>query len=147
MSLYKHLKNHSDHEEGAGGHDWPFLVPMLDLVFILLFFFIIMSNSAQYVFDIKLPRPDSSYEGATQKSDGDLTIKLFVTKKTFMIDKTEFTDFNEFRDEILARSKGNAEIPMTVASDRDVELERFLKLMTFLKSQDFKRVDILMKKE
>lgn len=145
MSKFDDLKNNYRHDSSS--HDWPFLVPMLDVVFILLFFFIVMSNTAQYVFDINLPKPDSSYSNPVTETNPDKDIKVFIKANVFLLDDKKFDNSQELKDYIVEVAKGDTKMRITVASDRTVELEKFLDIMTFLKSKGFENVDILMKKE
>ena len=146
------IHNNDDHSSNGGHGDMPFLVPLLDLTMILLFFFVIMSNAAQNVFDIKLPSADKSYDTTyTPPADESEVVKIFITQTNFMIDKTSFDDIEKFKESISAivqskvqQGKDPKDIKMTVSSSKEVEVQRFLKIMTFLKSTGLEKVDIIM---
>ena len=133
---------------GGGGHlNLPFLVPMLDMVLILLFFFIMMSNTAQKVFDIKLPSPDKSYNKAYVPPK-ETVLKVVIKQDNYYIDDVNFATYDEFSAAILSKiqaTEGGTEgLRVTVASDKSVDVQSFLKVMTFLKNQGLEKVDIIM---
>ena len=144
-------RDHAEYSRTSHG-DMPFLVPLLDLTMILLFFFVIMSNAAQNVFDIKLPSADKSYKkDYIPQDDKDEPIKILIKNGTFMLDEKEFTNFDEFKGVInkivfekIQIGKDAKDIKMTVASSKDVDVQTFLKVMTFLKSTGLEKVDIIM---
>ncbi len=136
-------------DESSGGHmDFPYLMPMLDMVLILLFFFVIMSNSAQNVFDIKLPAPDNGYQKEFKPDLEDKKIKIFIKPDVFMIDNATYLNIDEFKAAIQTQINNvggdKNKLNLTIASDKAVDVERFLKVMTFLKSSGLEKVDIIM---
>jgi biopolymer transport protein ExbD len=144
------IKNHDDNNERSHG-DMPFLVPLLDLTMILLFFFVIMSNVAQNVFDIKLPNKDKTYNQAYIPLDKDEPIKIFIKIDNLGVNDQIFSDIESFKQNILQliqqelqNGKQISEIKITVSSDKNVDVQKFLQIMTFLKSQGLEKVDILM---
>jgi biopolymer transport protein ExbD len=144
------MPNNNEDESTSGHIDFPYLMPMLDMVLILLFFFVIMSNSAQYVFDIKLPNADKSYNEQYAEKQDQKELKLFIKQDCFMIDAETFTDIDLFKEQIVTQTSGISnknDINITVASDDEVDVQRFLNVMTFLKSSGFEKVNILMKKD
>jgi|GEM_PF-3363778 len=146
------IKNHDDSSESYGHGDMPFLVPLLDLTMILLFFFVIMSNAAQNVFDIKLPNADSNYQNSYIPTDADnQAIKLFIKADDLMINDTHYANIAEFKQAITKliiaqtlQGKDIKDIKLSVASSKNVEVQKFLEIMTFLKSTGLEKVDILM---
>jgi biopolymer transport protein ExbD len=138
-----------DNDKGSDdGHlNLPFLVPMLDMVLILLFFFIMMSNTAQNVFDIKLPSPDKAYSKAYTPPK-ETILKVTIKADSFYINETPISKYEEFTAKMIeqiANTEGGKEaLRITVASDKQVEVQSFLKVMTFLKNQGLEKVDIIM---
>lgn len=122
------------------------LNPLLDVVFILLIFFILTANVAQNVFDLNLPKPDESY-----KSEKDLevenTIRLTLfTNGEYAIEGKKVLGYNSLKEYILEEYNKNPFINFLVIVENTLPVERMLELLTFFRSKEITKIDILLTK-
>lgn len=126
----------------GGGEDLlPDLTAMLDILFILLVFFLLTAGTAFHTLDLDLPATKSSSLPVANKAK---TILLEVKKDGYMLDKkpiAEMAALEQAIPEVMAAS-GNSKL--IVAGDKAISIERFLEVLTFLRVNGIEAADILM---
>jgi biopolymer transport protein ExbD len=123
------------------------LTPMIDIVFILLVFFILTANVAQNVFDLSLPGADENYK--EEKEAGDLKqikITLF-TSGQYAIGEEKFQEYFKFKDRIVTIHNTEPKTEFLIISENTLPVEKLMELLTFLKSKNITKIDILLKKQ
>lgn len=103
----------------------PDLTPVIDIVFILLIFFMVTSVFKKEDTIIKLNLPDLHAQAKVQEKK---PVVIELSKEELAIDK-EFYDFEKLSD-ILSKYKKETKIEIRI--DKNVEYERVMKLFDLL---------------
>jgi biopolymer transport protein ExbD len=74
-------------------------------------------------------------------------ITLEIYKDYFALDGEKISDFNVLKTAIIAAVENDNEAKFVIASDKEVSIEKLLKLLTYLQSQGITNANILMKNE
>ncbi|MBL4740946.1 MAG: biopolymer transporter ExbD [Sneathiella sp.] len=122
----------------------PDLTTLLDILFILLVFFILTAGAAYRTLDLTLP------EGAAEEVAQSPTEKHYIVEiklSGYALDGENFGDFDALKTAINKATSQNSDKNFIVAGDKAVSLERFLILLTYLQSRGIETANILMKKE
>lgn len=119
------------------------LTPVIDVVFILLIFFMLASNFNK-VGEINLDIAKES----TKASEEDIKIlKLMVHQDgTIMSDGKVYND-NEILTMIQIATKSVSQYSIILTSKKDVTYQRFLSVMNYLKSNNLNNIKIGIKKK
>ena len=119
------------------------LTPVIDVVFILLIFFMLASNFNK-VGEINLDIAKES----TKASEEDIKIlKLMVHQDgTIMSDGKVYND-NEILTMIQIATKSVSQYSIILTSKKDVTYQRFLSVMNYLKSNNLSNIKIGIKKK
>jgi biopolymer transport protein ExbD len=132
--------------EDAGG-SWaalaPDLTPLLDVLFILLVFFILTANSVRHALDIDLPR-----EGAEQArpvtEQQPIVVGLHPGADSWEINGRRLNEWTIVQEAIRAAHRRAPEAPIVVGAARAAEVERLLQLLAFLQAEGLSAAQILM---
>lgn len=101
------------------------LTPLIDVVFLLLIFFIVASEFKKNETILNLTLPESSSNKVITKKE-DILIELSSTKLAF---KAKEISFIELKDDL---SQINKKSPIIVKIDKDVKYEKIVKLLDLL---------------
>jgi biopolymer transport protein ExbD len=74
-------------------------------------------------------------------------ITLEIYKDYFAINKQKIADFDALKIAINAAAKNDNKASFVIASDKEVAIEKLLKILTYLQSQGITNANILMKNE
>ncbi|MAZ02377.1 MAG: hypothetical protein CMN56_04500 [Sneathiella sp.] len=122
----------------------PDLTPMLDILFILLVFFLLTVGTVLKSLDLKLP---SAVEEELTQVNEPRHIMLEIRESSYAIDGEQINNFVELKTalpKIIAEKPG---YELIVAGDRRIAIERLLRVLTFLQTQGIDAANILMQKE
>ena len=114
------------------------MTPMLDVVFILLIFFIVTSSIEKTkIFDVTLPTASQSEVGDTKNLSFEIDVDELVTYQgqKYTIDES----FN-----ILLQNSGGIDT-LILYADKDLRTEVFVKLADFAKSNGYSQVALATK--
>ncbi|MCG8491560.1 MAG: biopolymer transporter ExbD [Sneathiellales bacterium] len=121
----------------------PDLTPMLDILFILLVFFMLTAGAVFQSLDLTLPEDKTDSVPPLEAAQH---IVVEIKKNEYLIDKKSLKDIAAFKS---AFSKIRQDFPkreVVIAGDKEVSIERFLEILTYLKSQKIDAANILMLK-
>lgn len=122
------------------------LTVLLDIVFILLIFFILTANVAQNVFDLTLPKADENYKEEESLANKGTIIKLTLfTNGEYAIGDNRLSDYSTFKNQILAKYEKNKAVEFLVIPENTLPVEKLMELLTFFKSHNIAKIDILLK--
>ena len=122
---------------------------MLDVVFVMLVFFIVIAGASQSIFKMKLSEADKSF--SSEKSENSsIKISIFENGK-YAVGSTICSNYEAFRAELF---KANQKIDtlnksstlFLVIPEKNVSAERLMKVLSFMKSEKMTNVDILLDK-
>ncbi|NRA84662.1 MAG: biopolymer transporter ExbD [Gammaproteobacteria bacterium] len=118
------------------------LTPMLDILFIVLVFFILTANPVEMALSVELPSKGA--EQATPLSDKrHIQITLFANNTWGLADK-KFEDRAAIEQAIKQAVSDSPNSDIVIASEKDATVEHLLALMTFLKQQNLQAAHIKM---
>lgn len=126
-------------------HDlMPDLTPLLDVMFMLIVFFILTANAVPYAMDVNLPE-DSEEVTQAVIDNGFLNISLLPQEQGWKINDTHYKVETQFKQGLKEQIEGNKKVIIT--GDKDVSMQKLLSLMTFLRKNNIETADIIMERK
>jgi len=122
----------------------PDLTPMLDILFILLVFFMLSAGAVFQSLDLTLP---SSVAEELAIVNEPKQIMLEIRAHDYAVDGQVIVDFDHLRQTLVKVIKQKPAHEVIVAGDKDISIERLLTVLTHLQSQGIQSANILMQKE
>lgn len=121
----------------------PDLTPLLDVMFLLIFFLILTTNSLPYKIDLDIPK-DNEGAATQNKEQNILMVKILANNKGWLIEDKEFANFDLFKQNLLNNHKRKAQ-KITIMSEASVRVQEFIDLLLFLQKHEIQTADILVK--
>ena len=118
------------------------LTPVIDVVFILLIFFMLASNFNK-VGEINM---DMTKESTTSSKEDIKIIKLLVRQDQTVLSEGKVYDDSELLGMINLAIKDASKYSIVLTSKDDVTYQRFLNLISYLKTNELSNVSIGLKK-
>jgi biopolymer transport protein ExbD len=118
------------------------LTPLLDVLFLLLVFLVLIANSAQYQIDVSLPALDSADTTASSQENS-LLIKLYDGGDRWQIDNQAYTAWDDVCHALDKQCSDNKSLKIVLASDKDVKLKGFLKIIHYLQKLGITNIETL----
>ncbi|WP_420548599.1 biopolymer transporter ExbD [Curvivirga sp.] len=122
----------------------PDLTPMLDILFILLVFFLLTAGAVLQSMELTLP---SSVSEELEMVDTPNHILLEIRNESYAVNGNSMDTFSKFKDAAASQVKEQANDSVIVAGDKDISMERLLEVLTYLQSEGIQVANILMQKE
>ena len=117
------------------------LTPVIDVVFILLIFFMLASNFNK-IGEIDM---DIAKETNSASKEEIKLIELLIRQDETVISDGKVYDDNELVTMIKHLTKGKSKYSIILTSKEDVTYQRFLYLMNFLKNNEINNINIGLK--
>ena len=117
------------------------LTPVIDVVFILLIFFMLASNFNK-IGEIDM---DMTKEANSASKEDIKLIKLLIRQDETVISDGKVYDDNELVTMIKHQTKDKTKYSIILTSKDDVTYQRFLYLMNFLKNNEINNINIGLK--
>ena len=118
------------------------LTPVIDIVFILLIFFMLASNFNQ-VGEVNM---DLTKESITSSKEDIKIIKLLVRQDETVLSEGKMYEDNEILSMINLAIEDAAKYAIILTTDDDVTYQRFLNIISYLKNNKLDNVSIGLKK-
>ena len=134
----------SDPHDGTLRDLAPDLTPMLDILFILLVFFMITAGAVFQSLDLTLP---SSVAEELSIVNVPKHIMLEIRENGYAIDGKTINDFAMLKKLVPDTIKAKPEHELIIAGDKNIPIEQLLKVLTYLQSQGIEAANILMQNE
>ncbi len=138
------FSGHSPVKESVLHELAPDLTPLLDIIFILLVFFMLSAGIALQSLDIKLPRSVAETLSPLSPSKH---IVLEIQQYNYLVAGNQVQSFTELEAEISAAIAARPNDELIIAGDREIAIGRLLKVLTYLQSQGIVAANILMQEE
>ncbi|MFZ8864557.1 MAG: biopolymer transporter ExbD [Rickettsiales bacterium] len=122
----------------------PDLTPLLDVLFILIFFLILTTNTLPYKIDLELPQ-DKEDVAEVSNQPNNLIIKILAENKGWFIAEQKFVDFANFKNNLISNYQKNQQ-QVVIMSEPQVAVEQFIDLLLFLQKNNIQTADILVQK-
>lgn len=121
----------------------PDLTPLLDIVFILILFLILSSNNLPYKIDLDIPQ-DKEGIAEQNKENNFLIVKILANNQGWLVEDKKFDNFADFKKNLL-ENYHDKETKITIMSDAQVKVQKFVDLLLFLQKHQIQTADILVK--
>lgn len=118
----------------------PDLTPLLDIIFILLIFFMLTSGNIAQSLKMTLPE---NVQKALPNMEVEKHILLEIGKNSYGFDGKKFSRFHQL--DAVIKTKNWKENKLIIASDKEVSVEKLLEVLTYLQQNGIKNTNILMK--
>ncbi len=122
-------------------HLTPDLTPLIDVVFLILIFFMVSSTFKKEELALLLTLPDANSAIVEIKKE-DINIELSVTEVAIKGEKVSFEDLDK-----LFASVNDKKKPINVRIDKDVTYERVVKLLDILNKHSLNNLALESQKE
>ncbi|OUR75412.1 hypothetical protein A9Q83_18525 [Alphaproteobacteria bacterium 46_93_T64] len=122
----------------------PDLTSLLDILFILLVFFILSAGASYRSLDLTLPKNVSE---ETTLPTPQKHIMLEIRAEGYAIDGRKFSTLQQLKSDLLQTLRTKPDPKLVVAGDKSASIERLLNVLTFLQSKGIKAANILMQQE
>ena len=119
------------------------LAPMLDVVFMLLVFFLLTIGASFPSIELELPKGQS--EVTAQPDKNQLVVE--VTKNGYRLDSREFTEIMELESYLEKRKKTNRGLTVFIAGEKETPLQPVISLLTALQRKEIQTANILMEEK
>ena len=121
----------------------PDLTPLLDVMFMLIVFFLLTANAVPYAMDVNLPTDPESITRAVEDPDL-LSVTLLPDDQGWKINDLSFTREQDFKSALKETAQGNNKV--MIIGDKEVSIEKLLHVMAFLRKNNIEAADIVMEK-
>lgn len=121
----------------------PDLTPLLDVMFMLIVFFLLTANAAPYALDVTLPEDKENVIQAVEDPDM-LSITLLSEGKGWKVNDKVYQDERVFKDALKLQVKDNKKV--IIIGDKDVSMQKLLMVMSFLRKHNIEAADIMMER-
>lgn len=122
----------------------PDLTPMLDILFILLVFFILTAGAVFQSLELTLPENVSE---ELELAQAPKHIMLEIRPQNYALDGEEFSTLADLKDRVSTAVRAKPDYELIVAGDKQASIERLLNVLTYLQSQGIDAANILMQKD
>jgi len=121
----------------------PDLTPLLDVMFMLIVFFLLTANAVPYALDVNLPEDNDEISQAINDPNM-LSVTLLPTDSGWKINDTAYQDEDKFKSALKQKATDNKKV--MIIGDKDVSMDKLLQVMTFLRKNNIEAADIVMEK-
>ncbi|MDD2158966.1 biopolymer transporter ExbD [Pseudomonas sp. MIL19] len=121
----------------------PDLTPLLDVIFIVLVFFLLTSQTPLLELPLQLPQSREALPAASGGSGERMQIQLSA-EGTWRFNGAQQADFSALRTELTAAFTADNAAGLDLALDRQAPLSAFLDLMALLQQQGIQDSRILL---
>ena len=132
-----------DEDQGIMSDLLPDLTPLLDVMFMLIIFLVLTTNTMQQFFDVTLPE-DKEDALETLTEDDTIKITIFADDDLWAINDTKYQDYEEFKKSIVDLYFASPGTKVVVYGDESATINRLMGLLTFLRSKGIETADIVM---
>ncbi len=122
----------------------PDLTPLLDVMFMLIVFFILTANAVPYALDINLPEDTENITQAVEDPNI-LFITLLPDEEGWRINETHYQSEDDFKQALKEQAQDNKQA--IIAGDKDVSMQKLLTVLAFLRKHNIETADIIMQRE
>lgn len=119
----------------------PDLTPLLDVMFMLIIFFILTANAVPYTLDVNLPEDTEDVVQAIEDPTM-LSVTLLPNDDEWKINDVLYQDEIKFKEALTAITIDKKQV--VIIGDKDVSMQKLLTVMTFLRKHNIEAADIVM---
>lgn len=135
------LKTKSKSRGSQGFDVLPDMTPMLDIIFMLLVFFILTSGVTFRSLELALPSTTDPNLAAAKE---DNSVLLQINQANFVIDDNDIDNIDALGVYIDEMSQHRSDAELVIACDKGVPVQRFLDVLTLITKKKIAIAKILM---
>ncbi len=117
---------------------------MVDMMFILTFFFMLTAQSLPFGMEVNLPQTGTK---AMEQKEKQITLSIPNNANEWLIDGTPYQDFGGAKAAILSRIQAQPGLQVIIAGDSKAPIEKLYQAMVFLSENNIPTASILMESE
>lgn len=121
----------------------PDFTPLIDVMFMLIVFFILTANSVPYALDVSLPNDTEEITQPVEDPDM-ISITLLTKEKGWKINDIMFESEDDFKAALKKKTQNNKKV--IIIGDKAVSMQKLLNVMAFLRKHNIEAADIMMDK-
>ncbi len=122
------------------------LTPLLDVIFIVLVFLMLSSNTAPLALPVDLPTEGAEL-AKTVEAPKTLTVSLVHEPAEWGVDGEVMTQWPEVAAALRGARERDPELQLIIAGDRNVPMERLVQLLSFLQAHQWTAASIMMEQD
>lgn len=132
-----------DQQSGELGRDFmPDLTPMIDILFILIVFFLLTIAPNFRILDLQLPVDNNA---AIAKHEARLLLE--ITTDYYALDGQRLMTLAALKEALAVAVRERPQQPLLIATDRQLSMQRLLPVLSELQSQGIVAASILLRGE
>lgn len=131
-----------DAEHGAGDLAMD-LTPLLDVLFMVLVFFLLTANSVPVALKLDLPR-DGTDSAQPIGNDQLIRLEIHADAPYWRIDGQPFAEWDQARDQLQLLHTGSPDSAIVIAGERKAPLEYMVSVLGFLEAEQIPVVQVLL---
>lgn len=135
--------NASAEREGIATDLLPDLTPLLDVLFMLIIFLVLTSNSLTKAFDIAVPE-DSEGVAHDVNDQHTLSITIFSDAGKWAINDQEFNNKDDFKQAFIEEHEKQPDANVIVYGQKSAPIDKLMAVLTFLRTKNIENADIVM---
>lgn len=132
------------HAAEKAGFSFPDMTALLDVIFILLVFFLLTANAATQALTVTLPTDTLGQTQAIEVNQS-ITITLFADEQRWGVNQQSFNSWPQARQQLLSLLAQQPDAQIILAGDQQVSLQKLLAVFTWLQSQQLTAAQIIMR--
>lgn len=122
------------------------LTPLIDMIFIVIVFLLLTANTRLLSLPVSVPETDDA-EVVSSHDKEVINITISLDNNGWSIDKQYHPDWAQFKQSLLADIKERPESVIAIASDKEADVQRFVKVLTLLQKNQIQNTQIILKEE
>ncbi len=122
----------------------PDLTAMLDVIFMLLVFFILTANSVEYALTLDLPEKGADLATPVGNQET-ITLTLFLDEERWAVEDQLLNSWEMVEKTIIETRNERPDVNVIIAGDRRVAMERLLQVLAFLQREGIDAAEIMMR--
>jgi len=122
----------------------PDLTPLLDVMFMLIVFFILTANAVPFALDVNLPEDSEQITQAIDNPDM-LSVTLLPGTGGWKVNDTVYNLERDFKKALETKARDNKEV--VIIGDQNVSMQKLLSVMAFLRKHNIEAADIIMEQK
>lgn len=123
---------------------FPDMTALLDVIFILLVFFLLTANATPQALTVSLPTDTLGQTQAIEVNQS-ITITLFADEQRWGVNHQSFDSWPQASQQLLSLLAQQTDAKIILAGDQQVSLQKLLAVFTWLQSQQLTAAQIIMR--
>lgn len=119
------------------------LTSLMDVIFILLIFFVLTSGTAYFYTDIQIPKTKEKTETNSPKIGTKSILIELPGKKEWKINGESFLESKLFEKKLIELGKLDSGASFILAPERNLPVEELIQLLNFLTAHQIQNVQVL----